>query len=78
MAELHPGERLYLYSDGLEEEMNPAMEEFRLERLQDAVRKSQALELEESLNPLVAEVVKWRGDEHLKDDVSVLAVEILR
>ena len=76
VVEVHSGERLYLYSDGLEEEMNPAKEAFGLERLQDAVRKSQALELEGSLNSLVAEVVKWRGDEHLKDDVSILAVEV--
>ncbi len=77
VVEVHSGERLYLYSDGLEEEMNPAKEQFGLQRLRGAIEKSQELTLDETIGSLVEEVVKWRGDQHLKDDVSVLAVEIV-
>lgn len=77
VVELHPGERLYLYSDGLEEEMNPTKEQFGLERLQGAIKNNQALTLEESIHALVEKVVRWRGDEHLKDDASIAAVELM-
>ncbi len=74
---LRPGDRLYLYSDGLTEEVNSAGEEFGDERVQAAIVEDRSLPLEESVESLVQHVLAWRGDEHLKDDVSVVAVEIL-
>ncbi len=73
---LRPGDRLYLYSDGLTEEINADSEEFGDERLSDAIAVGRVLGLEASVELLVKKVIDWRGDDHLKDDVSILAVEI--
>jgi len=76
VIDLHSGDRLYLYSDGLTEEMNAHDEEFGSQRLLSAVADGQALGLQESVESLVQKVVAWRGEEHLKDDVSILAVSV--
>jgi sigma-B regulation protein RsbU (phosphoserine phosphatase) len=72
---LEPGDRLYLYSDGLDEQRNASGEQFGRERLRDAIAWEREVPLHASLDHLVDEVVAWRGDERLDDDVSILAVE---
>jgi serine phosphatase RsbU (regulator of sigma subunit) len=74
--DLQPGDRLYLYSDGLTEEVNADVEEFGNERLLSAIAGGEALGLQESVESLIQKVVAWRGEQHLKDDVSVLAVSV--
>jgi serine phosphatase RsbU (regulator of sigma subunit) len=76
VIELHSGDRLYLYSDGLTEEMNADKEQFGEERLLSAVADGQTLGLQAAVEFLVEKVVAWRGEEHLKDDVSILAVSV--
>jgi len=74
--DLQPGDRLYFHSDGLTEEINPKNEEFGNERLLTAIADGQALGLQDSVESLVRKVVSWRGEEHLQDDVSILAVSV--
>lgn len=73
--ELEPGDRLYLHSDGLDEQRNPSGEPFGRERLRDVIAWEREVPLQASLEHLIDEVVAWRGDERLDDDVSILAVE---
>ena len=73
---LQPGDRLYLHSDGLTEEVNSQDEEFGDDRLLTAIADSQAVGLQDSVESLVQKVVAWRGEEHLRDDVSLLAVAV--
>ena len=73
---LEPGDRLYLHSDGLTEEVNAQDEEFGDDRLLIAIADSQTVGLQDSVESLVQKVVAWRGEEHLRDDVSLLAVSV--
>jgi serine phosphatase RsbU (regulator of sigma subunit) len=73
---LEPGDRLYLHSDGLTEEVNAQDEEYGDDRLLVAVDDTRAVGLQESVESLVRKVVAWRGEEHLRDDVSILAVSV--
>ena len=76
VIDLQSGDRLYLYSDGLTEEVNAQDEEFGDQRLISAIADGQSLGLQDTVESLVQKVVAWRGEQHLKDDVSILAVSV--
>ncbi len=74
--DLQPGDRVYLYSDGVNEEMNADREEFGRERM-GAALSERSLSLNESLDALVNKVIAWRGDDRFADDISIMGVELL-
>jgi sigma-B regulation protein RsbU (phosphoserine phosphatase) len=73
---LRAGDRFYLYSDGIPEALNGSAEQYGLPRLVATLEQGRGVSLKESLASLLASVEHWRGAGDLKDDVSVLAVEI--
>lgn len=74
-AQLHPGDRLYLYTDGVTEAANPQGELFGKARLVEALsRIGPAAELQESIQMLLRELSTWRGRAPSADDVSALAM----
>ncbi len=73
---LAPGDRLYLYSDGLPEAMNSSGEHFGDDRLLEAIGRGRTKSLKEGIATLLEEIVRWHGRESPKDDISILAVEI--
>jgi PAS domain S-box-containing protein len=74
-VQLCPGDRIYLYSDGITEAMNAAGDEFGTQRLLSQLGELQGLPLNPSLNALMEIVEEWRCQECLRDDVSVVAME---
>lgn len=73
---LEPGDRLYVYSDGISEAMNEKGEPFRIERLLESLMKSRDATLTESISALWHAVEEWCGGTALHDDVSLVALEI--
>lgn len=73
---LRPGDRLFLYSDGVPEAANPAGDLFGEGRLLQAIGRWRSEPLHESPNALLREITRWRGSEGPEDDISLLAVEI--
>lgn len=76
LIKLCPGDRLYIHSDGVTEEMDAEGAEFGDECLLGAIADSRDMTLPESVDSLVRKVIDWRGDGHLRDDVSILAIEV--
>ena len=74
---LAAGDRLYLYSDGVPEAMNPAGEQFGRAQLLEAISRSRSEPLRNSVAALLSEVEQWQGTASSQDDISILAVEIL-
>jgi sigma-B regulation protein RsbU (phosphoserine phosphatase) len=73
---LAPGDRLYLYSDGLPEAMNSSGELFGNARLLEAIGRGRTKSLEEGIATLLEEIVEWQVGESPKDDISLLTVEV--
>jgi len=73
---LEPGDRVFLYSDGVTETANAAGELFGQGRLVDIAGQSRDLSIEDSLDAVVAELTGWRAGSPVRDDVSLLACAI--
>jgi sigma-B regulation protein RsbU (phosphoserine phosphatase) len=73
--QLNPGDRLYLYSDGLVENFNRSGEQFGSERLGKSARANFPLPLDESVSGIIESAVHWHGSEHFTDDISLIGLE---
>jgi sigma-B regulation protein RsbU (phosphoserine phosphatase) len=70
------GDRLYVYSDGLEEEPNSTNEHFGSARLRESILQTNGMTLNESVDALMNGVLAWGGRDNLRDDASIIALEI--
>jgi phosphoserine phosphatase RsbU/P len=73
---LGAGDRLYLYSDGVPEAMDPAGRQFGDARLLDAIGRRRTEPLHESTDALLGEIAQWQRSGRPQDDISILAVEV--
>jgi len=69
------GDRLFLYSDGVPEAMDPEGRAFGLSRLLGTLAAGRGLPLADCVATLRAAVEEWCGAARVGDDVSILAVE---
>jgi phosphoserine phosphatase RsbU/P len=69
-------DRLYLYSDGLTDAMNRTGDRFGTKLLLDAVGRGRSESLGDGIADLLGEIARWRGGERVRDDSSILAVEL--
>ena len=72
---LGAGDRLYVFSDGVLEAMDPQLELFGRDRLMGVLERGRSGPLADSLAMLRDELRRWRGDAPPRDDISVLALE---
>ncbi|MEO8661613.1 MAG: SpoIIE family protein phosphatase [Bryobacteraceae bacterium] len=75
-AQLSPGDRLVLYSDGVIECVNPMGEQFGEQRLLDHLITAYKEPLPKMLTGLESAMQDWRVGREFDDDVSVLALEL--
>jgi serine phosphatase RsbU (regulator of sigma subunit)/CHASE2 domain-containing sensor protein len=76
VIEYGPGDRIFLYSDGIIECFNDNMEQFSADRLMALLEGDRGRPLEESLDNLEKALVAWRGGGEFDDDLTMLAVEL--
>ncbi len=77
VIKLRPGDRFYLYSDGVPEAMDDELNEFTMARMLDVIRRSRSGSLEESVSAISKAVQTWCAPNGPKDDVSIVGVEVL-
>ncbi|MBI2423950.1 MAG: SpoIIE family protein phosphatase [Candidatus Hydrogenedentes bacterium] len=77
VIDLLPGERVYLYSDGIPEAMNTQRELYTRKRMRKRLAALRSVPLEESHEQLIAEVTAWNGSSRFDDDLSLLSFEML-
>ena len=77
VVQLMAGDRLYLYSDGVPEAMDPDHNQFGNRQLLELIELGQTLPLDHSVSLLLEGVERWGGNGTcLKDDVSILGLEV--
>lgn len=75
--QLAPGDRIYLYSDGVPEAMDHDLEEFGDDRMLGSLTKSLNSSVDVSIKHLLGAVNDWCAVNGPKDDVSILGIEII-
>jgi len=78
LIELHPGDLLLVYSDGLTEASNEQGDFFEEQRLLELLPKLQGLSAEAAGERLLAEVEQFVGDAPYSDDLSLVLLKRLR
>jgi sigma-B regulation protein RsbU (phosphoserine phosphatase) len=73
--QLQPGDRLYVYTDGVTEAADAKEEQFGVERCVRQLVRDRLLTLPQSLESLVAALAGWRGSSILDDDITLLALQ---
>jgi sigma-B regulation protein RsbU (phosphoserine phosphatase) len=76
VIELQLGDRLYLYSDGVPEAMDAALEQFTMKQMLEIIELGQAQSLDDSVSLLLKSVKRWCAKNGPKDDVSILGLEV--
>ena len=75
-VQLDPGDRVYLYSDGIPEAMTRDSECYGNERMIRSVANTRDCSLEDAVSGLMADVESWCQAGGPMDDVSVLAMDV--
>lgn len=73
---LAPGDRLFLYSDGLTDVFNLEGDMFGTDRLVECLRGRPGDGLEMVIQGLFSTLETWNGGRRFKDDLSILGVEL--
>ena len=75
---LNPGDRMYLYSDGLIEERNKDGDLFDINRFQESIKDNYSFTLDKSIENTVNAIMSWHGSKNLSDDLSIIGIQIKR
>lgn len=77
ILQLSPGDRLFFYTDGLTEAENPFQSEFGDNRAVQTLDGYRTVSLDDTVHSLMNDLNQWSGHRPLRDDVSVLGLEVV-
>ena len=75
-VQLAPGDTLVLFTDGINECLNPAGERFGSDRLLEVARRHRDLPPARLVEVIRREITEWSGGEPFRDDVTLLVVRV--
>ncbi len=73
--ELHPGDSLFMYTDGVAEAVDPAYEQFGTDRMLDALNKNPDASPEKQAKTVRAAIDKFVGEAEQFDDITMLCLK---
>ena len=76
-SRLNPGDRLFLYTDGIIDVTSPTFMPFGVERLKKQLLSMNNEPLESALRDFETHIVDYRGSDDFEDDLSLLGVEVV-
>ena len=72
---MKPGDRIFIYTDGLTEAVNHSEIEFGMDRLCRSVKESAGLPLDDAIKEIIKAHDKWTEGNNPADDISIIAFE---
>ena len=72
--QIEPGDRVFLYSDGITEAINNENELYSEQRLTETLQKSRSFDLDKSLDMLIDSLQDYTGHDDFDDDVSIVGL----
>lgn len=75
-AQLHPGDELLMYTDGICEAMNASDAEFGVEHLQETIHDYNKFPLQELVSRIIEVVQNYAGSTKLGDDICLLGFKL--
>lgn len=75
--QMHPGETLFLYTDGITEAMNKEGKIYGEQRLEKALNQNRAVALPQMIEDVLNDVNAYVGDTEQSDDETLLSVKFL-
>lgn len=76
MTRLKSGDRIYLYTDGILEHKNSESEQFGLDRMIEILASNKKQPLNQQVQKLIESLKNFMGNESVKDDISIIALEL--
>jgi sigma-B regulation protein RsbU (phosphoserine phosphatase) len=74
---LNTGDRLFVFSDGVPEAMNEDLEEFGDDRMLEAIAGTRGMSVDDAVAHIKHAIDDWCRVNGPKDDVSILAIELI-
>ena len=72
---LNPGDMIMMMSDGLTELFNPEREQFGMKRIEDMLRNSEGLGVNDIINQIKQVIKRWTGENNAEDDISIMILK---
>ena len=73
---MQPGDKLFLYTDGITEANNPAGEQYGKERLKAKLNSTAGLSTEAALTNIKADIERFADTEPQFDDITMLMISL--
>jgi serine phosphatase RsbU (regulator of sigma subunit) len=75
--QLQQGDRVLLYTDGVNEAMNEKKEQFGMERIYEVLQRYAHISSEDILRALIASLEKFKGRAPQHDDITLVTFRIV-
>jgi len=77
IIQFQPGDRFFVFSDGVSETKNPKNEQFGDNRIKEVLDRTCGLNIKDSVKEIITDVFTFRGNVDQGDDVTILSIEVL-
>lgn len=75
---LEPGDRLWLFTDGLTEARDPSGRELGVEGFTHEMKHQRSMSIDQAVQGMAGRVHRWQNGRPADDDLSILGIDVLR
>lgn len=76
--QMEPGDKIFVYTDGVPEAINEAEEQYGTKRLEDVLNRNLSASMEDTLVAVAKDVEAFKGGADQFDDITMLGFEFLK